>query len=689
MADNEPILIVDDEPDLVDLLDINLQREGFRTLTASTGSEALDKTRREHPALIILDLMLPDLSGTEVCRRIRADDDTRDIPIIMLTAKGEEIDRVVGFEVGADDYVVKSSFSVREMILRVRALLRRARAGAPVEEEVEQRLTHGDVTIDEAAHRVWVDNEEVPLTATEFKLLWVLAKRAGRVQTRGVLLQDVWDMPPDLNTRTVDTHIKRLREKLGPASTHVQTVRGVGYRLVAPRRTDRGGGRTGRPVDLAGGGGDGARRGGLGAGLGTRRGRAAGRHGDRHRPRPRPRAPRPRPVGRGLGRLDEIPQRVRRIAASADLDGRIPEIDDPEAARAAHAVNALLDRLAEERDALDAQARLARSLLEISPSGVLVVGHDERIRFLNPAFRRLVELRGAPEGARPIEVVPVAEVQQAVDHALAGESTGEIAATSGAYDLVVQGVPAEGFGAMVLVQDVTRFRQAERARTDFVANVSHELRTPIASIMGYAETLLEERERIEPDLVRLVQAVYRNGTRLRDLFEDLLTLSRIEARRGELPLTDSALLPILESAVATAADRAAQRNQDFALDCDGVLRAWVNAEALTAIVGNLAVNASNYTPEGGRIRVRAEAAGDEVLVHVQDSGIGIDPAHHQRIFERFYRVDEGRSRSAGGTGLGLAIVKHLALASLCTVTVQSERGKGAVFTVHLPRGGEA
>ena len=231
MADNEPILIVDDEPDLVDLLDINLQREGFRTLTASTGSEALDKTRREHPALIILDLMLPDLSGTEVCRRIRADDDTRDIPIIMLTAKGEEIDRVVGFEVGADDYVVKSSFSVREMILRVRALLRRARAGAPVEEEVEQRLTHGDVTIDEAAHRVWVDNEEVPLTATEFKLLWVLAKRAGRVQTRGVLLQDVWDMPPDLNTRTVDTHIKRLREKLGPASTHVQTVRGVGYRF--------------------------------------------------------------------------------------------------------------------------------------------------------------------------------------------------------------------------------------------------------------------------------------------------------------------------------------------------------------------------------------------------------------------------------------------------------------------------
>lgn len=233
MGSGAPILIVDDEPDLLNLLQINLEREGFDTLTAQTGEKALELTRSARPALIILDLMLPDLSGTEVCRRIRADEQLEGTPIIMLTAKGEEIDRVVGFEVGADDYVVKSSFSVREMVLRVRALLRRTRSpGRPAsEDEASQRLDFGDLAIDDAAHRVWVEGEQVKLTATEFKLLWALAHRAGRVQTRGVLLQDVWDMPPDLNTRTVDTHIKRLREKLGPASDHIQTVRGVGYRF--------------------------------------------------------------------------------------------------------------------------------------------------------------------------------------------------------------------------------------------------------------------------------------------------------------------------------------------------------------------------------------------------------------------------------------------------------------------------
>ena len=234
MAGGAPILIVDDEPDIVELLDVNLKREGFATLRAYTGEEAVRLAAEIRPALVILDLMLPDISGTEVCRRLRAEDGTREVPIIMLTAKGEEIDRVVGFEVGADDYVVKAAFSVREMILRVRALLRRTRGpapSAPLAESAPQRLTYGVLEIDEAAHRVWVEGEEVPLTATEFRLLWALAHRAGRVQTRGVLLQDVWDMPPDLNTRTVDTHVKRLREKLGEAGRYIETLRSVGYRF--------------------------------------------------------------------------------------------------------------------------------------------------------------------------------------------------------------------------------------------------------------------------------------------------------------------------------------------------------------------------------------------------------------------------------------------------------------------------
>lgn len=230
-----PILIVDDEDDLRNLLRINLEREGFKTVSAATGAEALELAQRVQPSLIVLDLMLPDFSGTEVCRRLRSQPELAQVPIIMLTAKGEEIDRVVGFEVGADDYVVKSSFSVREFVLRVRAVLRRRRP-TPVEPTAtpsEDRVTYGPLSIDEAAHRVFVDGQEVALTPTEFKLLWVLATRPGRVQTRGTLLQDVWDMPPDLNTRTVDTHVKRLREKLGEASSFLETVRGVGYRFNA------------------------------------------------------------------------------------------------------------------------------------------------------------------------------------------------------------------------------------------------------------------------------------------------------------------------------------------------------------------------------------------------------------------------------------------------------------------------
>lgn len=227
-----PILVVDDEDDLRRLLDINLRREGFETVTAASGAEALELVQRHVPMLVVLDLMLPDMPGTEVCRRIRANPLVASTPIIMLTAKGEEIDRVVGFEVGADDYVVKASFSMREFILRVRAVLRRNPA-APAEPPAGEPLAYGVLAIDQAGHRVFVEGLEISLTATEFKLLHALAARPGRVQSRGTLLQDVWDMPPDLNTRTVDTHVKRLREKLGEASRHLETVRGVGYRFNA------------------------------------------------------------------------------------------------------------------------------------------------------------------------------------------------------------------------------------------------------------------------------------------------------------------------------------------------------------------------------------------------------------------------------------------------------------------------
>jgi two-component system, OmpR family, phosphate regulon response regulator PhoB len=221
------ILIVEDERDLLETLDYNLQREGYRTRCAATGAEAVAlASERPVPDLILLDLMLPDMSGTEVCRSLRAQDGTRHIPVVILTAKGEEIDRVVGFEVGADDYVTKP-YSVRELVLRIRAILRRTHAS---EAEGEQ-LDFGILRLDTSAHRAWVDGEEIQLTALEFKLLTTLMKRRGRVQTREVLLTDVWGFSADVTTRTVDTHVKRLRHKIGEAGAYIETLRGVGYRF--------------------------------------------------------------------------------------------------------------------------------------------------------------------------------------------------------------------------------------------------------------------------------------------------------------------------------------------------------------------------------------------------------------------------------------------------------------------------
>ena len=223
------ILIVDDEVELARTVAYGFEQEGFATVHADTGKGALDAAvEGPTPDLIVLDLMLPDLNGTEVCRELRRHDTTRSIPIVFLTARDNEIDRVVAFELGADDYVAKP-FSVRELTLRVRALLRRARATRPAQSSGEQNFER--LRIDAEAHQVWVDDGEVLLTALEFRLLHTLLNRRGRVQTRSQLLEDVWGVHADVTTRTVDTHVKRLREKLGEAGIYVETIRGVGYRF--------------------------------------------------------------------------------------------------------------------------------------------------------------------------------------------------------------------------------------------------------------------------------------------------------------------------------------------------------------------------------------------------------------------------------------------------------------------------
>ena len=235
---SELILIVEDERDLVATLEYALEREGYRARSAYTGRQGLEIAKTEPvPDLVLLDLMLPDMSGTQVCQQLRAGERTRSMPVIMMTAKAEEVDRVVGFEVGADDYVVKP-FSLRELMLRIRAVLRRK---APAESTVAP-TQYGRLRVDMDGHRVWVDDAEVTLTALEFRLLTTLIARRGRVQTRDALLADVWGVQPGLTTRTVDTHVRRLRKKLGEVADYVQTLRGVGYRFTTELRPGGAGG---------------------------------------------------------------------------------------------------------------------------------------------------------------------------------------------------------------------------------------------------------------------------------------------------------------------------------------------------------------------------------------------------------------------------------------------------------------
>ena len=222
------ILVVEDEPDTAELLELHLQNEGYRVTVAADGEQALSKLHKLMPDLVILDLMIPEIDGLEVCKFIRKDPATESLPVMMCTAKTSEIDKILGLEQGADDYVTKP-FSPRELVLRVKNLLRRTETN---QVQDENRLEIGEIRIDKSSHDVYVGDVEIDLTATEYKLLVLLTDRIGRVQSREVLLRDVWGYEPNIDTRTVDTHMQRLRTKLLTSSKHIVTVRGFGYKFL-------------------------------------------------------------------------------------------------------------------------------------------------------------------------------------------------------------------------------------------------------------------------------------------------------------------------------------------------------------------------------------------------------------------------------------------------------------------------
>lgn len=379
--------------------------------------------------------------------------------------------------------------------------------------------------------------------------------------------------------------------------------------------------------------------------------------------------------------------RVRAVGARAVREAGLSEhkVVGDEVRVLEAGLNALILALARDKRHLKRQRTLEEAIMRSSLGGLVVTGRKGLIRAVNPAARELLPMVKDPLGKRPIEAIPFAPLARALEDAVELGEPVEREAASGRFDLVIRAVPlGEDGGAIAVIVDITSARRAERARSDFVANVSHELRTPITSIVGYAETLLADPQSLDPLLVEMLEPIHRNATRLSRIFEDLLQLSRIEARQEDLPLDSCPLRELIDEVVDGLRPAAQARQITVSVEDPQELSARVHREAFHHMLGNLVDNAIKYTPEGGRVRILTHREGQEVRVDVDDNGPGIDPVHHARIFERFYRVDPGRSRAAGGTGLGLAIVKHLGRATGARVTLRSLPGRGTTFSLHLP-----
>lgn len=325
---------------------------------------------------------------------------------------------------------------------------------------------------------------------------------------------------------------------------------------------------------------------------------------------------------------------------------------------------------------------LAPLLLERTPNGVLVTDDEGRIRLVNPALERILPIVPKPVGRLAFEAIPVADIVDAIERKPLDEQ--EFTVRLGTRDLVIRVINlGPNKGRLTIVQDVTRIRQAERYRRHFVANVSHELRTPATAIAGYAETLLADRDRLPPDVVRMVEVILRNGRRLTELFDDLLHLARLDSADEPPPLHPTLLANMVAESIDKLAALAEARNITVHTQVPASLQGMANRDALGHILVNLISNAIKYSHEGGTVRIVGRPDDGTVLLEVIDQGIGIDPAYHDRIFQRFYRVDKGRARAQGGTGLGLAIVKHLGKAMKAKVEVRSKKGRGSTFRLRL------
>ena len=334
---------------------------------------------------------------------------------------------------------------------------------------------------------------------------------------------------------------------------------------------------------------------------------------------------------------------------------------------------------------LDRNERLQANFYEHAPGGLIMVGADLRIRVLNSGVHAVLPVVPDPIGRLLSGGVPFKPLVEVILLAMERGARQTRECVAGRFDLLIRAEALEDGGAIAVIADVSSIQQAARARSDFVSNVSHELRTPVTSILGYSETLLAQPEGLDADTLLMLQAIDRNANRLTRIFDELLDLARIEARLQEMDLNEVDLRPMIQDLARTWSETADLRGIRLKVELpDLPMVARVHIQAFDRILGNLVANAIKYSPSKSEVGIRARMAGSRVVVEVEDQGPGINPAHQSRIFERFYRVDKGRSRDVGGTGLGLALVKHLCLATGAKVGVRSNPGHGATFSVRFP-----
>jgi two-component system phosphate regulon sensor histidine kinase PhoR len=402
-------------------------------------------------------------------------------------------------------------------------------------------------------------------------------------------------------------------------------------------------------------------------------------------------------VGWVIARRIAAPVAAIRSAAervsAGDLTARAAVPAASELSSLAAAINSMADQLTGRLDTITRQRDEQRAVLCAMGEGVLAVDAEQSVVLVNDAAARMLDMDAQTARGRPLlEVARSADLLGFVTDVLAagaGAREREITAGSGAEERLLRllGTPLNGNGgALVVMEDVTRVRRMEETRRDFVANVSHELKTPIAAIMGSLETLESGAAERAGEAPKFTASAARQARRLQAIVEDLLSLARIEhdAERGTLAVSPGSVAEVLERVRQTFAVRAGEKGVEIAVECPPELAATMNAALIEEAVGNLVDNAIKYGPAGAPVLVQARLLGGEVDIAVRDRGPGIERKHLPRVFERFYRVDQARSRALGGTGLGLAIVKHIALAHRGSVAVESTAGEGSTFRIRLP-----